>query len=124
MQTIELELRKRILVLDGAMGTMIQAYHLGERDFRGSRLQGHAVEVKGNHELLNLTRPEIIEDIHRQYLAAGADVLCTNTFNGNRKGVARSPWGGGPAGVFPPGHAGPDLRGRRRAGVLPGKSAF
>jgi 5-methyltetrahydrofolate--homocysteine methyltransferase len=84
MHTIELELRRRILVLDGAMGTMIQAYNLRERDYRGSHLGEHAVEVKGNHELLNLTRPELIKDIHGQYLAAGADVLCTNTFNGNR----------------------------------------
>ena len=84
MQKIELELLKRILILDGAMGTLIQTYALQEQDFRGSLLKDHTVDVKGNNELLNLTRPEIIRDIHRQYLAAGADILCTNTFNGNR----------------------------------------
>jgi 5-methyltetrahydrofolate--homocysteine methyltransferase len=84
MQKIELELLKRILILDGAMGTMIQTYDLHEQDFKGSFLKGHTVDVKGNNELLNLTRPEIIIDIHKQYLAAGADIICTNTFNGNR----------------------------------------
>jgi len=83
MHKIELELAKRILVLDGAMGTMIQTYGLDEQDFRDSCLQDHPLDLKGNNELLNITRPDIIQDIHRQYLEAGADIIETNTFNGN-----------------------------------------
>ncbi|MFA5703133.1 MAG: methionine synthase [Advenella sp.] len=70
----------RILVLDGAMGTMIQQYKLGESDFRGERFADHGKDVKGNNELLSLVRPDLILDIHRKYLAAGADVIETNTF--------------------------------------------
>lgn len=73
-------LAERILVLDGAMGTMIQQYKLGEADFRGQRFADHHKDVKGDNELLSLVRPDIILEIHRQYLAAGADVLETNTF--------------------------------------------
>jgi 5-methyltetrahydrofolate--homocysteine methyltransferase len=73
-------LAERILVLDGAMGTMIQQYKLGEADFRGTRFTDHHQDVKGDNELLSLTRPDVILEIHRQYLAAGADVLETNTF--------------------------------------------
>ncbi|NGM86713.1 methionine synthase [Parapusillimonas sp. SGNA-6] len=73
-------LAERILVLDGAMGTMIQQYKLGETDFRGTRFADHHKDVKGDNELLSLVRPDIITDIHRQYLAAGADVIETNTF--------------------------------------------
>jgi len=73
-------LAERILVLDGAMGTMIQQYKLGETDFRGERFADHVKDVKGDNELLSLVRPDIIADIHRQYLAAGADVIETNTF--------------------------------------------
>jgi len=71
----------RILLLDGAMGTMIQEHRLEERDFRGERFADHPKDLKGCNDLLCLTRPEIIEDIHRKYLAAGADILETNTFN-------------------------------------------
>jgi 5-methyltetrahydrofolate--homocysteine methyltransferase len=74
-------LDERILVLDGAMGTMIQAHSLGEDDFRGNRFTDHAQELKGDNDLLVLTQPEMILDIHRKYLAAGADVLCSNSFN-------------------------------------------
>jgi 5-methyltetrahydrofolate--homocysteine methyltransferase len=74
-------LRRRILVLDGAMGTMIQGHGLTEADYRGERFAGHACDLKGNNDLLTLTRQEIIKDIHRQYLAAGADIIETNTFN-------------------------------------------
>ncbi|GIV84580.1 MAG: methionine synthase [Candidatus Roseilinea sp.] len=74
-------LERRILVLDGAMGTMIQRYRLQEEDYRGERFREHPVELKNNNEALNLTRPEIILDIHRQYLEAGADIIETNTFN-------------------------------------------
>ena len=73
-------LGRRIVVLDGAMGTMIQQYKLGEQDFRGARFADHPKDVRGNNELLSLVRPDIISEIHRQYLEAGADVICTNTF--------------------------------------------
>ncbi len=72
---------RRILVLDGAMGTMIQRHTLGEADFRGERFARHPVDLKGNNDLLSLTKPEIIRDIHRAYLEAGADIVETNTFS-------------------------------------------
>ena len=78
---IQKDLENRILVLDGAMGTMIQKHKLSEDDFRGPRFASHPVDVKGNNDLLSLTQPEIIKDIHLQYLAAGADILETNTFS-------------------------------------------
>ncbi len=74
--------RERILVLDGAMGTMIQSYELDEAAFRGEQLRDHPVDLKGNNDILSLTRPEVISEIHRGYLAAGADFITTNTFNG------------------------------------------
>jgi 5-methyltetrahydrofolate--homocysteine methyltransferase len=77
-------LGKRILVIDGAMGTLLQSYGLSEADYRGERLRDWPSEVKGNHELLNLGRPDVVEAAHREYLAAGADIVETNTFNGNR----------------------------------------
>jgi 5-methyltetrahydrofolate--homocysteine methyltransferase len=73
-------LTRRIVVLDGAMGTMIQRYKLGEADYRGERFKDHAKDLKGNNELLQFTRPDVISEIHEQYLAAGADILETNTF--------------------------------------------
>ena len=73
-------LGERILILDGAMGTMIQQHKLKEEDFRGQRFADHTKDVRGNNELLSLTRPDIIEGIHREYLLAGADVIETNTF--------------------------------------------
>ncbi len=79
--TIQSLLRKRILVLDGAMGTMIQRYGLEEADFRGALFRQHATPLKGNNDILNLTRPDVIGEIHRKYLAAGADIIETNTFN-------------------------------------------
>ncbi len=78
---IRRELEKRILVIDGAMGTMIQPYQLSEQDFRGERFAGHGCEVKGNNDLLNITRPDIVAAIHEAYLKAGADILETNTFS-------------------------------------------
>ena len=75
------EARERILLLDGAWGVMIQGYGLSEADFRGPRFSDHARDLKGNNDLLTLTRPEIIRDICREYLAAGADIIETNTFN-------------------------------------------
>jgi 5-methyltetrahydrofolate--homocysteine methyltransferase len=74
-------LQQRILILDGAMGTMIQQHGLKEADYRGTRFAGHAHDLKGNNDLLLLTRPDIIRGIHSEYLAAGADILETNTFN-------------------------------------------
>ncbi len=73
-------LQQRIAILDGAMGTMIQRYPLGEADFRGARFAGHTKDLKGNNDLLVLTRPDVIREIHAQYLAAGADIIETNTF--------------------------------------------
>ena len=77
-------LARRILILDGAMGTMIQRYTLGEADYRGERFAGFDHDVKGNNELLVLTRPDVIREIHEQYLAAGADLIETNTFGATR----------------------------------------
>lgn len=77
-------LKERILFLDGAMGTMIQRYKLEEEDFRGEQFKDHHIDLKGNNDLLCLTRPEIIVEIHKNYLEAGADIIETNTFNANR----------------------------------------
>ena len=83
--TLEEQLQQgRILVLDGAMGTMIQTYGLQEQDFRGDILASQPGQMAGNNDLLSLTRPDVISDIHRQYLEAGADIICTNTFNSQR----------------------------------------
>lgn len=78
------ELQHRILVLDGAMGTMIQRYKLTEADYRGERFADWPQDLKGNNDLLSLTRPDIVKAIHRQYLDAGADIIETNTFNAQR----------------------------------------
>lgn len=77
-------IKKKLLVLDGAMGTMIQRYRLSEADYRGDRFRQHPVDLKGNNDLLCLTRPDIIKDIHYQYLEAGADIIETNTFNSTK----------------------------------------
>ncbi|HNI98063.1 MAG TPA: homocysteine S-methyltransferase family protein, partial [Leptospiraceae bacterium] len=74
-------MEERILVLDGAMGTMIQTYGLGENDFRNASLAGHSKALKGNNDLLNITRPDIIEELHYKFLEAGADIIETNTFS-------------------------------------------
>jgi 5-methyltetrahydrofolate--homocysteine methyltransferase len=81
---LEQILKTRILVLDGAMGTMIQRYHLSEEDFRGDRFKNHPCALKGNNDLLSITRPDIITSIHEQYLEAGADIIETNTFSSTR----------------------------------------
>ncbi len=81
LQQLEAALKSRILILDGAMGTMIQTYKLGEAEYRGERFKDHAHDVKGNNDLLVLTQPAIIQAIHEQYLEAGADIIETNTFN-------------------------------------------
>ena len=89
-RTPELErlLAQRILILDGAMGTMIQAHKLDEADFRGRRFKDSPRDLKGNNDLLSLTQPEIIEGIHREYLEAGADIIETNTFNSTAVSMA------------------------------------
>ncbi len=82
--TIQEILTKRIMVLDGAMGTMIQRHKLEEKDFRGEILKDHPHPLKGNNDLLSITRPDIIKDIHRAYFEAGADIVETNTFGSTR----------------------------------------
>ncbi len=79
---IEDILNERILIIDGAMGTMIQRHTLEEADFRGEQFKDHTHPLKGNNDILSLTRPDIIKEIHRQYLQAGADIIETNTFSG------------------------------------------
>ncbi len=79
-QALPAILRQRIAILDGALGTMIQRFKLGEADYRGERFKDFHKDVKGNNELLSLTRPDVIRDIHEGYLAAGADLIETNTF--------------------------------------------
>ena len=77
-------IKERILILDGAMGTMIQQYGLSEEDFRGTQFIDTPGLQKGNNDLLNITRPDIIRDIHRKYIDAGADIITTNTFSSQR----------------------------------------
>lgn len=84
MGKIEEIIKERILVLDGAMGTMIQHYHLEEADFRGTQFANVPGVMKGNNDMLNLTRPDVVTDIHRRYLEAGADIIETNTFSSQR----------------------------------------
>jgi len=87
-ETLEKILEQRIMILDGAMGTMIQAYKFEEEDYRGERFKDYEVLLKGNNDLLTLTQPEAIKEIHRKYLAAGADILETNTFSGTTIAMA------------------------------------
>ena len=89
---LEALMRERIVVLDGAMGTMIQGYKLSEADYRGERLRDwKGKDLKGSLELLNLSQPQVIEEIHSNYLEAGADIIETNTFSGTTIGFARFP---------------------------------
>lgn len=81
LKTLKAQLDKHILIIDGAMGTMIQNYQLEEADYRGEQFKDFAIDLKGNNDLLSLTRPEIIQEIHEAYLEAGADIIETNTFN-------------------------------------------
>ena len=88
LHPLEALLRERIVVLDGAMGTMIQRYKLSEADYRGKRFHDwRSKDLKGSLELLNLTRPQVVEEIHADYLDAGADVIETNTFSGTTIGL-------------------------------------
>ena len=89
--TLDQALAQRILILDGAMGTMIQRRGLGESEFRGERFAGHPTDLKGNNDLLTVTQPEVIAAIHDEYLAAGADIIETNTFNSTA--VAQADYG-------------------------------
>ena len=88
---IQQEITKRILILDGAMGSVIQEYGLDEKDFRGDRFQDLPGLIKGNNDILNLTRPDVIGDIYERYLKAGADIISTNTFNAQR--ISQSDYG-------------------------------
>ena len=88
MANIHNQLSKRILVLDGAMGTMLQRYDFSEDDFRGKRFKAHPVPLKGNNDLLSITQPEAIADVHRLYFEAGADIVETNTFSGTSIAMA------------------------------------
>src|SRR2546423_2098706 len=88
LHPLESLLRERIVVLDGAMGTMIQRYKLSEADYRGKRFRDwRGKDLKGSLELLLLTKPEVVEEIHTQYLEAGADIIETNTFSGTTIGL-------------------------------------
>jgi 5-methyltetrahydrofolate--homocysteine methyltransferase len=88
MSEINKAIKERILVLDGAMGTMLQRHNFTEEDFRGERFKDFPHPLKGNNDLLTLTQPEAIKDVHRQYFAAGADIVETNTFSGTTIGMA------------------------------------
>src|SRR5215471_8839795 len=87
-KTLENALKNRILVIDGAMGTMIQKHKLEEKDYRGERFKDWPSDLKGNNDLLCLTQPDIIKGIHKLYLEAGADIIETNTFNAQRISLA------------------------------------
>src|ERR1700722_17101300 len=87
-KTIQDVLKERILIIDGAMGTMIQRHKLEEKDYRGEQFKDWPIDLKGNNDLLCLTQPAIIEGIHREYLEAGADIIETNTFNAQRISMA------------------------------------
>ncbi|MFD1095061.1 homocysteine S-methyltransferase family protein [Salegentibacter chungangensis] len=88
MSKLEEQLSQKILILDGAMGTMLQEYNFSEEDFRGNRFADWPVSVKGNNDLLSLTQPEAIAEIHRKYFEAGADIVETNTFSGTAIAMA------------------------------------
>src|SRR5437868_15102762 len=88
MTDIRTLLTHRILIIDGAMGTMIQRYKLSEEDYRGERFKNWPSDIKGNNDLLCLTQPDIIREIHGHYLEAGADIIETNTFNAQKISLA------------------------------------
>ena len=88
MNQIYKELKKRILILDGAMGTMLQQYKFTEEDFRGERFKDHPIPLKVNNDLLSITQPEAVKEVHRKYFLAGADIVQTNTFSGTTVAMA------------------------------------
>ena len=91
MKDIKNILKKQILTLDGAMGSLIQTHSLSELDYRSEMLSNHPQDLKGNHYILSLTRPDIIHNIHSLYIEAGADIIETNTFNANA--ISQSDYG-------------------------------
>src|SRR6266508_3353363 len=116
---LEALLAQRILVLDGAWGTMIQRQTLADQDYRGERFRDHPRDVKGDPDLLNLTRPDVVEDIHRSYLAAGADIVTTNTFTSTA--IAQADYGLEPV-VYEMNRAGAEIA--RRAAQAFGPDRF
>lgn len=84
-------MKERIVLIDGAMGTMIQRRNLSEEDFRGTEFKDHPLPLKGNNDFLSLTQPQVIYEIHREYLEAGSDIVETNTFSGTR--IAQADYG-------------------------------
>lgn len=88
MSNIHKAIQQRILVLDGAMGTMLQQYNFSEENFRGQRFKDYKIPLKGNNDLLSLTQPEAIAEVHRKYFEAGADIVETNTFSGTTIAMA------------------------------------
>jgi len=88
MGKLEAALKKRILIIDGAMGTMIQQHKLDEAGYRGDIFKDHPSDIKGNNDALSLSQPQIIRDIHEAYLDAGADIIETNTFNSTSYSMA------------------------------------
>ncbi|WP_435578192.1 homocysteine S-methyltransferase family protein [Gilvibacter sp.] len=88
MPNLHNELQKRVLVLDGAMGTMLQRYNFSEEDFRGERFKDYSIPLKGNNDLLSITQPEAIAEVHHKFLDAGADIIQTNTFSGTTVAMA------------------------------------
>lgn len=88
MSNIKQAIKERILVLDGAMGTMLQRYNFSEADFRGERFKDFSYSLKGNNDLLSITQPEAVKEVHRKYFQAGADIVETNTFSGTTIGMA------------------------------------
>lgn len=88
MSNIYKEIQQRILVLDGAMGTMLQEYKFTEEDFRGERFKDYPTPLQGNNDLLSITQPEAVKEVHRKYFAAGADIIETNTFSGTTIAMA------------------------------------
>src|SRR5690606_5082900 len=88
MCSIEKELKKHILVLDGAMGTMLQQYQFTEEDYRGERFKNYHLPLKGNNDLLSITQPQAILEVHQAYLETGADIIETNTFSGTSIAMA------------------------------------
>src|SRR5277367_695365 len=82
LHPLEALLQKRIVIIDGAMGTTLQGFKLTEADFRGERFQNHHKDLKGNGDILSITKPEVIASIHRRFFEAGADIIETNTFSG------------------------------------------
>jgi 5-methyltetrahydrofolate--homocysteine methyltransferase len=91
MITLQEAAATRILIIDGAMGTMVQRHRLSESDFRGERFASHPKDLRGNNDVLVLTRPDVIRSIHEQYLEAGADIVETNTFSGTA--IAQADYG-------------------------------